>query len=176
MYTYIAHKPLLTCLLAVFLGPFAAIHAQGPAQPAIACLEISGKVSYKDKEADNTCKVELICYNSVVDSAIIKHNKTFKFLLGRGAYYTIRISKKGYVTRWVSICTNMNVPADDDGFYRYHFDTDLIPDMEAKELDADALEFPIAIISFDTQAGWFYYNEAYTSNIKREIYKKTARP
>lgn len=166
-----------TCLLAVFLGLLGTIHAQAPAQPAMACLEISGKVSYnKDKEAGNTCKIELICYNSVVDSAIIRYNKSFKFLLGRGAYYTIKISKKGYVTRWVSICTNMNVPADDDGFYRYHFDTDLIPDTEAKDLDADALEFPIAIISFDTQAGWFYYNEAYTSNIKREIYKKSARP
>ena len=58
------------------------------------------------------------------------------------------------------------------GVVKFEFNTDLMETSEAINLDMNALDFPIAIVSFDTAAGWFYYNEEYTSNIKREIHAK----
>jgi hypothetical protein len=50
------------------------------------------------------------------------------------------------------------------------FETELIGEHKAKKLNADALDFPITIIYYDDQANWFYFNEEYTSNIKKCIY------
>jgi len=132
------------------------------------CLELSGKVNHLSHKADDSYKAELIYYNTVVDSVIVKDNKPFKFNFKKNAYYAIRISKKGYVTRLISVHTHLT--KDKDGFYRMHFDTELIEEADSNGLDAETLDFPIAIISFDKKLGWFYYNEEYTGNIKRALY------
>jgi hypothetical protein len=82
--------------------------------------------------------------------------------------YGIRINKKGYVPRIISI--NTELPEFAQGFFRFQFDTELIEETQSKKLDQDALDFPIAIISFHDDLRTFYYSEEYTTNIKRQLY------
>jgi len=130
------------------------------------CLEINGKLL-------NNCinkyyKVELISCNTLLESKVLQNRKEFKFNLKKNTHYAIRISKKGFVSRLISIYTS--VPKKCSGIYRFQFDTELVPKAESLKLDKEALDFPIAIVSFNDEMQCFYYNEEYTSNIKRQIY------
>jgi hypothetical protein len=131
------------------------------------CLEISGRVSNFTK-GRNLYKVELISCNKIVDSVFIRGRSDFRFALERGTHYAIRISCPGYITRLVSVFTNVSL--EKNAFYRFEFDTQLISTRDAKRLDDDALDFPIAIISYHHDFNNFYYSEEYTSSVKRQLY------
>ncbi|MBI3521151.1 MAG: hypothetical protein HY062_17555 [Bacteroidetes bacterium] len=132
------------------------------------CLEIKGKVLNVGNKSSDTYKAELIYYNNVINNETISATKSFKFDLKRDAIYSIRISKKGFITKLISIYTR--IPEDETNVYRLDFETELIEEHLSKKLDADALDFPITIIYYDEKADSFYYNEEYTNNIKRCIY------
>lgn len=135
---------------------------------SVICLEIKGKISNIGNKSFDSYKVELIYYNTVIKKERIAANKPFKFELKKDAFYTIRISKEGYITRLVSICTKL--PVEHNDLYKLDFETELIEEHESKKLNAEALDFPITIIYYDNKANWFYFNEEYTTNIKRCIY------
>src|SRR5579859_1924591 len=61
------------------------------------CLEINGRVIMDTKQIKGTYKAELIYFDKVMDSAIVKGDKSFTFELKRNMPYFIRISKAGYV-------------------------------------------------------------------------------
>ncbi len=135
---------------------------------SLICLEIKGKVTNVGSKSSETYQVELIYYNTVVSNDQINSNKSFKFNLKRDAIYTIRISKEGFITKLISIYTRL--PADQTDVYRLDFETELIEAHKSKKLNADALEFPVTIIYYDDKADSFYFNEEYTSNIKKCVY------
>lgn len=132
------------------------------------CLEISGRILNLKVGKHNGYKAELICNGKVVDSLEIFSKHDFKFVLNKNTIYGIRISKPGYVHRIISVDTNL--PQYANGFFRFQFDTELIKDNKNEVFNRDALDFPIAIIAFNQNLNNFYYNEEYTSFIKRRIY------
>ncbi|MCE3225517.1 MAG: hypothetical protein K0S32_68 [Bacteroidetes bacterium] len=132
------------------------------------CLEISGRLLKVKAVEDREYKVELVYNGEIVDSLTLKDKNEFKFNLKKNTVYGIRITKKGYVSRIISIDTSL--PQFAKAFFRFQFDTELIETAFSKNLDQDALDFPIALISFNQQMGCFYYSEEYTSNIKRQLY------
>ncbi len=132
------------------------------------CLEIYGKLLNLNKSKNEIYKVELISCNLIVEEMVLKNNQHFQFSLKKNTHYGIRISKKGFVSRLISIYTS--VPKESDGIFRFQFDTELIEKNASKKLNADALDFPIAVISFNEEMKCFYYSEEYTSNIKRQLY------
>ena len=137
------------------------------------CLEVSGKILNINKGMDRLYKVELISANYIIKRLILKNKEQFKFNLKKNTHYAIRITKKGFMPRLISIYTT--VPADIVRIFRFQFDTELITKAESKKLEPDVLDFPIAVVSFDNEMNCFYYNEDYTSDLKRELYlnKKT---
>lgn len=135
---------------------------------SLLCLEISGRVSNFKLKQKVAYKVELISYNKIIDSVTINDKSDFKFILKRDCHYAIRISAPGYITRLVSVYTNIS--PDINAFYRFQFDTELIESHVSKKLDSDALDFPIAVISFHDDIANFYYSEEYTANLKRQLY------
>ena len=139
---------------------------------SVVCLEISGKVTLQNNPYDKKIKIELIYFNKVIDSMIVKPGKKFEFSLGRNAYYTLRISKPGYITRTVTIRTHLKKFRKDEDPYKFHFDTELLPQITEEILDPEVIEFPVAIIEFDEKLKAFFINEKYTSNIKKESLSK----
>lgn len=164
-------KQVITFFI-IFLFSLLFLRAKGFSQnslhDSLICLEIKGKITNLSSKSDDTYKVELIYYNTVTISENLNVNKSFKFELKKDAIYSIRISKPGYVTKLISIYTR--IPEKHDELYRLDFETELIEERKAKKLNSDALDFPITIIYYDDKANWFYFNEEYTSNIKRCIY------
>ena len=137
---------------------------------SLSCLEIEGKITNLDAGA-NDCFVELISKDGILDSIVLKEGKRrFKFVLKRDTYYAIRITKKGFVTKLISI--NTEVPTDSDVLYRFQFDTELMNKSFSKRLNKDALDFPVAIICFDYEKKFFFYDKQYSANVKRDLYSK----
>jgi hypothetical protein len=132
------------------------------------CLQIEGRVSHFDKSYRGNIKVELISNNKVVSALQLSDKHDFRFMLNKDTHYAIRISKPGHVSRIISIYTNL--PEEDKGLHRFSFDTELIPVHKAQGLDKDALDFPIAVVSYDHELNDFYYNEEYTAHIKKQLY------
>lgn len=137
-------------------------------QDSVICLEIKGKVTNIKSKSDDSYKIELIYYNSVINNEIISASKSFKYNLKKNSIYSIRISKKGYITKLISIYTKL--PQDNEELYRLDFETELIEEHKSKKLNSEVIDFPITIIYFDEEANWFYFNEEYTNNIKRCLY------
>ena len=164
-------KQLLKFFLIFLLSPiFFAIngYSQNNISDSLICLEIKGKITNLGSKSNDIYKVELIYYNSVINKEEINVSKPFKYDLKKDAIYTLRISKQGYITKLISIYTKL--PEKHNELYRLDFETELIEERKSKKLNADALDFPITIIYYDDKANWFYFNEEYTSNIKRCIY------
>lgn len=140
---------------------------------SLSCLVIEGKISNLDDNTDSECTVELMCLNKVIDSIVLKEGKKkFKFVLNKNLYYTIKISKKGYVSKLVSIDTE--ILTEVSGVYQFAFETTLIEESISRKLNQDVLDFPVSIIQFDYKMGYFSYNKEYTIHIKKKLYHAEA--
>lgn len=137
---------------------------------SLVCLEIQGKIMVFGDGTDNECIVELINTNGEVDTLVLKDNKLkFKFKLEKNSSYAIRISKKGYMSKYVSV--NTEIENDNDVIHRFVFETPLLKTEATVHLNKEATDLPIAIIHFDTKKNCFNYNKEYTATIKRELRK-----
>lgn len=134
-----------------------------------ACLVVVGNILNAHDDSDNKCKIELITYNNVTDSVILKGaKKRFRFVLSKDMNYAIRISKKGYISKLISIDTQFFTQSE--VLYVFEFSTDLIKEEVAKKLNQDVLDLPVALIKFDYHHNCFSYNKQYTTQIKKELY------
>lgn len=142
---------------------------------SLSCLQIEGRVLNAD-DGEGVCIIELIDEtNTVTDSLILKEGKSkFAFVLQKDSYYSIRISKNGFISKLVAI--NTEVLIAQEGVHRFNFETRLLSNVVAKRLNEDVLDFPVAIIHFDYENNCFDYNKEYTENIKKELYAKVTRP
>jgi hypothetical protein len=135
---------------------------------SLSCLQIEGKILNAEDGMDGECKVELIQFNEVVDSVILKEGKKkFKFVLSKNSYYAIRVSKKGYISKLVSV--NTEIVTQSEEIYKFTFETNLIKEAALKRLNRDVVDFPVAIIHFDYENDCFSYNKEYTVAIKKEL-------
>src|ERR1044072_6845931 len=134
-------------------------------------LEIDGKVTNATDD-DGTCLIELLTSNTVVDFATLKDGKkSFHFILKKNTVYTIKMSKRGYVSRTVCIDTKAAGNTEEEE-YGFSFKTRLIREAESDKFNKELLDFPIALIYFDAKKDCFVYDKEYTSRIKREIVMK----
>jgi len=142
---------------------------------AKACLEISGQVNQAN---NNTVSVYLIEENTLIDSLEVDGMQIFSFSLEKNRYYSIRIKQAGYVPRLVSVSTWLPCGLKEEKPYKFHFDLLQLSEEELSEEQADLLDFPIALVCFDKQKGYFDYNADYTSRIKNayQVLKPVARP
>lgn len=134
------------------------------------CLQIYGRITFKNKPLIGNYKAELLYFGEPVDSVMLKCNKSFKFYLKRNSPYAIRISKPGYTSRLICINTNVDETDNQNSVYTFFFETELIAVKDAMLLDNEALQLPIALISFNKKKGRFDHNHEYTSFVKQKIY------
>jgi hypothetical protein len=137
------------------------------------CLQIEGRI-LNAEENDGECTVELIDNeNQICDSVLLKEGKTrFAFVLQKNKYYAIRITKKGFINKLITVNTEMLV--ESDGIHKFNFETKLMHKAALKRINADVVDFPVAIIHFDYENDCFGYNKEYTDSIKKELFASTA--
>ena len=146
-------------------------NSQNKTKPdSLYCLQIEGKILNVDAGEDASCIVELISLYNGIDTITLKEGKKkFKFMLEKDTYYALRISKKGYITKLVSI--NTEIVTTTDGIFRFLFETNLIKVAALKRFNRDIVDFPVAIIYFDYHLDTFSYNKEYSENIKKQLYQ-----
>lgn len=168
-------------LVLLLIAPFSAIYSNkdknrngldhnGKTNDSLPCLEIKGKFSKTAYKTKNTYTVELIRNNSVEKTVNVTDGNTFKFYLKHNDWYAIKILEKDCVPKLISVSTKLPKGVDDDILYGLSFVIEeLISDIESRELDTEALDFPVAIFSFDPKLKMFNINEEYTRNIRKEM-------
>lgn len=133
------------------------------------CIEIDGQVLIPSDDNSKLYKIELLCHNTVVDSGIVVDNESFLLKVKKNSWYTIRIIKEGYFPLIVSIDTKL--PEYNTDSHKFHFDTELIKENYTSIQDQDAIDFPIAIISYNQSINTFSPIKQYSSNIKRSLFE-----
>ncbi len=145
----------------------------GNRNDSTACLYLVGVIENATESAD-TCFIEFITPDMKIDTLFLKPGrKKFRCQLRKNEYYTVRISKKGYVPKL--ICINTEMLNDPGRLGWFEFETSLFKKETAEKLNKDALDFPVAIIYFDRQKETFAYNENYTKDLLKELYKPGSR-
>lgn len=133
-------------------------------------LEVTGKIKRPALAQTNFYQVELIEGNQVVETITCDDKKDFTFYLHEDKYYAIKIYKKGYAPKLISLNTNYNKTTYSDWRYQLEFIAELINESEFVTLDPETQDFPAAVIEFNEKRKLFNYNEEYTKNIKRALY------
>lgn len=139
------------------------------------CLQIIGLAIEKDIPIDGVI-VKLYKENEEMHweevTSVVYHEHSFSFTLNKNNYYTVEISKQGYVTRSVGISTTLpdNVIIGDVKF-TFEFEVELFK--EKKNTNDYYLDFPVAIIKYSETSGVFEYDAKYTKHIKTKINETT---
>lgn len=169
MKNHIVKAVFLNAALLISLQTSAGNGTTKPQRPdANHCLEISGRIMNHQHKDDQTYWVYLH-RGQEVDSVEVRGNRTFRFMLNKNDNYTIRIVKEGYAERLVCVSTVLPKGVETKPIFRFHFDTQLMEEETAKNMNADALDFPIALVCFHPDKGWFDYRKKYTEHIKKQV-------
>lgn len=133
------------------------------------CIEIDGQVLIPKEDNSKIYKIELLCHNTVVDSGVVVDNESFLLKVKKNSWYTIRIIKEGYFPLIVSIDTKL--PDHNTESHKFHFDTELIKESYSNIQDDEAVEFPIAIVSYNQSINTFSPIREYSNNIQRSMFE-----
>jgi hypothetical protein len=130
-------------------------------------LPIVGSITEEGKRCAEAT-ITLYEGNEVINTFKTPRNGRFQLLLHTDKYYTLEVTKQGYVQKRIAINTDMgnrriSVPV-------YACDLDIIPDNLFRGIDIGDLDFPKAIVSFEPKTREFTHNEIYTSSM-RTIYE-----
>jgi hypothetical protein len=134
-------------------------------------LLIEGKVLNAGPESGKVVRVQLSCDNMAVDSFVLPSaKKKFRFNLLKNKQYTLKLSQEGFVDKVVDI--NTAIPYFLEDQYGFFFETSLIENKDRSKLNHEVLMMPVARVAFDMKKKCFYYDKAYTDNIKKEMISK----
>jgi hypothetical protein len=133
------------------------------------CLRLKGKISKNKESAGSTYTVELVDNSTIIATQVVKAGKNFVFDVQRDGWYGVRIRKSECVSKLISISTH--VPELEEGYmYEVIFEMEEpISILEAGYLDSDAIDFPLALISYEKEIDNFNYSEEYTKNIRAKL-------
>ncbi|MEO6306126.1 MAG: hypothetical protein ABIP51_23460 [Bacteroidia bacterium] len=137
-------------------------------QNTATCLKINGIILKAPHKAERgSYKVELLKDNVVIDSTKVSVNKEFEFALSKNAWYTIRVTKEGFVPLLLSVDTKLD--PQNALIYDFKFETELL---DSKQVNAnnEIMDLPIGLVQFDKANNRFYPVENYTVDIKQKIF------
>ncbi len=110
-------------------------------------------------------KIKIYKENEVIVEAVTKKNGKVTFDILLGAYYTLEISKDGYISKRIAIkAYDKNAKPMYDAI-PFKFATELIK-IKTK-VDFDDLEFPVAILEYDAHKDEFEFVKSYTQQMKK---------
>ncbi|MDB9701260.1 hypothetical protein OAA53_00860 [Salibacteraceae bacterium] len=102
---------------------------------------------------------------------IEKSKSLVEFKLEKPSIYTIEVELKGFVTKRVSVVTDALPEDHNKDNYRFNIAMERALDYHGYTDAEEVLEFPSAIVNFDTNSGVFDYNETYLLSTKKAFEK-----
>ena len=153
----LTRSALLSCLCCISLATFSQI------EKVTGALPLAGSVTEQGKRCAGAT-ITLYEDNDVINSFKTPRNGRFQLLLHSNKYYTLEVTKKGFVQKRIAIDTDM------DNHQRiapvYQCDLDIVPNYLFKGIDIGNLDFPMAIVRFNTKTMEFTHNDIYTSGMR----------
>lgn len=135
------------------------------------CLKVMGMAIEENKPIDGI-QITLYKENEALEwdeiTSIKNHEHRFVFQLQKNSYYTIEVSKDGYVKRLVGISTILPDDVSLNG-KKYVFDFEVSMFKEKEVVNDYYLDFPVALIAFDDATMNFEDNAKYTKHIKSKL-------
>lgn len=132
------------------------------------CLKIMGMTIEENKPVDGI-QVTLYKENEGLEwdeiTSIKDHEHRFVFQLQVNSYYTIEVSKDGYVKRVIGISTILPGNGSLNG-KKYDFDFEVLMFKEKEAAKNINLDFPVTLIAFDDTTMKFEENATYMKHIK----------
>jgi|GEM_PF-2247464 len=168
----IFHKTIFAAaFLFSFNHGFAGNKHKADTSQAVTCLEVLGIAMDSSNQPIDGVEVKLYKENDEQEwtevTSVTYHDHSFMFKLEANEYYTIEVSKPGFVTRSVGISTVIPADVSLDEIFRYEFEVELF--QEKKNMNDFYLDFPVALISYNPDRDVFDNNYAYTRHIKTMI-------
>ncbi|MDP1800508.1 MAG: hypothetical protein Q8L81_04100 [Bacteroidota bacterium] len=130
---------------------------------SLTCLKLNGLILKSPKEERGLYTVELLQDNAVVDSRSVSFNKPFEFDLAKNAWYTVRISKPGFVPLLISVDTELK--KEEPTLYEFNFETELYHNSSVNSIDRDSYDLPFSLVKFDESNNRFYPVSDYRAHI-----------
>ncbi|HWY11684.1 MAG TPA: hypothetical protein VN026_10185 [Bacteroidia bacterium] len=134
-------------------------------------LELICKLEKDNMKASNAYTVSLILQNTEIESVVVKPGRSFKFLLKENTWYAVKIKNEESIAKIISI--NTSIPMG-NRYSLCHYDLSFEIDQpisytEAKNFDSDLIDFPVAVIYYDTKKEDFNLDEKYYYNIREAL-------
>jgi hypothetical protein len=141
----------------------------GNMEPDSMCLRLVGKISKTSHSAGHSYTVQLIDNSKVIATQVVKAGKNFKFDVNKNGWYGVQIKNEECVSKLISVSTHVPNLEEGDAYLVSFEMEEPISLEESKYLDSDAIDFPLALISYEKDMDNFNYSEEYTKNIKNKL-------
>ena len=128
-------------------------------------------------DAKNVLKgmtIKLYDGNDIIEE-IEKSKSLAEFHLEKPSIYTIEVALNGFVTKRVSVVTDALPEDREKDNYRFNIGLERSLDYHGYSGAEDVLEYPSAIVNFDTNSGVFDYNETYLISTQEAFGKLFAK-
>lgn len=112
--------------------------------------------------------VKLYEGNKIIQE-IEKSKSVVEFVLDEKSIYTIEVVLNGFVTKRVSVMTELLDAEMKKDEYRFNIRLERSADYRGIKGAEDVLEYPSAILEFDTNSGIFDYNETYLLSTQKAL-------
>ena len=113
-------------------------------------IEFKGYIVNEKGKKLNNVEIKLYEENSLIHSDFITNKFTYNLWLNK--YYTVEISKEGYLTKRIVISTLASV------YDAEPFECDIELIKKSDDLDGFDFDFPVAIVEYKQYQGGFHYN------------------
>jgi hypothetical protein len=150
----------LGTIVILSLASFTAFKGKAPKQRAF--LEVAGKPVFEAKETKGIYQVSLIYLNRVIDTMILTDGEQFEFKLEKNVIYSVKIEKPGFLPKLISIDTRMPELYKEHLLYKFQFEVEMYAKDLEQFLDADDVDFPIAVVAYDEKSDSYDYSRKYT--------------
>jgi hypothetical protein len=133
-------------------------------------MELKFRVTDDAKNVLKGMTIRLYDGNDIIEE--IKKSKSLaEFHLEKPSIYTIEVALNGFVTKRVSVVTDA-LPEDlKKDTYRFNIGLERSLDYHGYSGAEDVLEYPSAIVNFDTNSGVFEYNTTYLLSTRKALQK-----
>ncbi len=113
-------------------------------------IEFKGYIVNEKGKKLNNVEIKLYEENSLIHSDFITNKFAYNLWLNK--YYTVEISKEGYLTKRIVISTLASV------YDAEPFECDIELIKKTDDLDGFDFDFPVAIVEYKQYQGGFHYN------------------
>lgn len=163
-------KQLLTVIILIPLLAKSNVQSKKDTIISFECLWVKGLAIDENNIAIDGVEVSLFKHNKKIEQIEITNRKNqynnFMFVLEANQYYTVEVSKPGYVKRSVVFYTELSSDMNIKSLFKFEFEIVLFKE---KKMDDDYLDFPIALVRYNKKNKNFEHNISYTKFIKTKI-------